>query len=161
MIMIESKKTGAGRVLKLKSKVLLSCVLTLIFIISLVLGENRTISLMHGSANSLHEWIGLTILAGVAIHLGLYWQSVKISLVKYFQMSLKQKIFMSINTLLFAMVVLTVASGIIISPHLGMGKMQSHWRHFHHVAPKITALLMLAHVAFRMGKIQRSLKTTG
>lgn len=138
---------------RLAKMVLVSCSLALLYVISVVLGEMKTVSLMNGNSSAWHEALGYLLLAGLGAHVFLYWNQIKLALTKS-----KPQGFLILNILLLGMVLLTVMSGIMISPQLGAGQMESHWRHFHHVAPKLTLLLVLVHIVLRWKKISVALK---
>lgn len=130
--------------------VAISLVLLALYVISMFLGEHKTIA--YGHSTTLHEWLGLLTGAFMVLHLVVYWKQTIKTLLGFFQS--KRKLFTFLNILILTTVALTVISGIITSEQLGFGQMHSNWSHLHHVIPKLALLLILLHAVLRLKKIR-------
>ncbi|MBN1596393.1 hypothetical protein JW933_10745 [candidate division FCPU426 bacterium] len=131
----------------MQRSVLVSCVLLAGVVLAAILGHEKAEKLLAASA--VHELVGLMVAGGMALHLGLYWQQVRKS-----PAGAARKVFMLLSKLICVLVILSVLSGIIISPQLGFGAMHTPWRAVHHLVPKLALILILVHVVWNAKKLK-------
>ena len=102
---------------------------------------------------TLHEWFGLLLVGAVVVHLLLSWSWITATTRSFRQRSeARTRLNYLLNSTLFALVVLELASGLMISqvllPPLGVPTLDDRaWRALHNQALNWTHLLLGIHVA--------------
>ncbi|MCE9647783.1 MAG: DUF4405 domain-containing protein [Chloroflexi bacterium] len=137
----EIVKTSTGQT---KTKIWMDI---LIFIVFLVMMEPRS------SGLAVHEWLGLSMLATITVHLLLSWEWI-IEITRRFagRLGLQNRLNYILNWLLFIDGTLLMISGIMISevalPYLGIKlPIGFAWRRLHDMSANIVLLLLGVHTA--------------
>lgn len=101
----------------------------------------------------VHEWLGLTLLLFVVVHLLLSWRWIAAGTKGVVtKSSRRSRVNYALNWLLFALIVLEIASGVAISavalPFLGITTINDRaWRALHNQALNFTHIAVGLHVA--------------
>ena len=110
---------------------------------------------------ALHEWIGLGLVAVVVVHLLLSWRWIATATRMAFTSGrLRTRVNYALNWLLFTLIVVEVASGVVISqaalPAMGVTTLDDRvWRAVHNLTLNWTLLVTGFHVAMNWSQLAR------
>ena len=138
---------------KLKKKLILDSILAVTLLVVMVPAFSGVF---------LHEWIGVIIAAGLAIHLVLNRKWIAGVSKKFFgPMPLELRLVYLMNAMLGLAMVLTLVSGVLISQYLFTALNASDlalWTIIHAVASRATLGITIVHVLLHLGWIKNTLK---
>lgn len=112
----------------------------------------------HLTGLPVHEWLGLTLGAGLLVHLLLHWRWVVGVVKRFFQpLAWRARLNFIVDTALLTAFTLIMVSGIMISESLGLAQLLGiksggpAWRGIHHLASNLSLLLVGLHMALHWG----------
>lgn len=113
---------------------------------------------------AIHEWLGLSLGAGIVAHLLLHWQWIVATLRRFFSsMPAGQRINLALNSALFVDLTVIIFTGLMISrsvvPFFGLSLQGGHaWAGLHGTAANLSLVLAGLHVALHWKWILNALR---
>ncbi len=118
----------------------------------------------HFTGQTIHEWLGLTFLAALVLHLYWHWDWLAAVLGRFFQKLFHQSRFnLVVDALFFIAMTGSLFSGLLISKELlaffgiSLGQVSRGWEQIHHQMSDASLILLGIHFALHWRWVLNSL----
>ena len=115
----------------------------------------------HLTGLDLHEWLGITLIAAILVHLLVHWGWMEARATQAIRRSRARRGAFALNAGLFAAMGTTLISGVVISKVAAPNRLSPtdylRWHGIHEQATLLTVLLLGAHLALNWNRIRSAL----
>lgn len=115
----------------------------------------------HLTGLDLHEWLGITLIAAIFLHLLVHWGWMEARATQVIRRSRTGRAAFALNAGLFAAMGTTLVSGVVISKVAAPNRLSPgtylRWHGIHEQATLLTVLLVGAHLAFNWDRVRLAL----